>query len=70
MYFDQDRVCAGAHFFVLAEFAGDGEPRVQIGLERLANDEFLNGTDGVADQVDVFFFEPRTERGNGLPWRR
>jgi len=59
--FEQNLVGVDAHLFVLAQLAGGGEPRIEIRLQRLPNDEFLDGGDGVADEVDVFVFEARAE---------
>ena len=61
----QNAVGARTHLFVFAEIARDFEPGIQVGLERLANDEFLNGADGVADELDVFVPELRAEEGPG-----
>ena len=38
----QDAVGLDSHLFVAAELAGDFKPRIQVGLQGLANDEFLD----------------------------
>src|SRR5580704_17433654 len=55
---EQNAERAGAHFLVSAQFARDGKPGIQVGLNGLANHEFLDGRDGQADEVDVFLFQP------------
>ena len=61
----QNAVGAGAHLFVFAQFAGDGKPGIHVGLKGLPNDEFLDGADGVADEVDVFVFQLGAEQRPG-----
>src|ERR1700683_1880388 len=48
---------AGSHFLVPAQFSRDGKPRIQVGLNGLANHKFLHGRDGNADEVDVLLFQ-------------
>ena len=55
---EQNAVGAGSHFLVSAQFAGDGKPGIQVGLNGLTNHKFLDGRDGPADEVDVFVFQP------------
>ena len=59
--FEQNSVCASSHVFVSAQFARDSEPRIQIGLKGLPNYEFLDGADGMADEIDVFVLQPRAK---------
>ena len=58
---EQNLVRVGTHLFVPAQLAGRGEPGIQVGLQRLPDDEFLDGGDGVADEVDVFVLEVGAE---------
>ena len=55
--FEQNGVGAGSHVFVSAQFARDGEPGIQIGLKGLPDNEFLDGADGMADQIDVLILQ-------------
>src|SRR5277367_2777430 len=56
--FEQNGVGTGSHVFVSAQFAGDGEPGIQVGLKRLPDNELLDRTDGMADKIDVFILQP------------
>ena len=57
----ENLVGVGAHVVVTLEFTGGSEPGVEVGLQGLANDEFLHGGNGVADEVDVFVPEVGAE---------
>ena len=48
-----------------AQFARDGKPGIQVGLNGLPNHEFLDGRDGLADEVDVFLFQPGAKQRFG-----
>ena len=39
--------------------------RIQIGLNRLPNHEFLDGRNGQADEVDVFLVQSGAKQGSG-----
>src|SRR5580704_579477 len=54
---EQDSIGAGPHLVVPAQFAGDFKPRIEVGLNGLTNQKFLNGRDGLADEVDVFVLQ-------------
>ena len=62
---EQNAVGARSHFFVSAQFAGDGKPGIQVGLNGLTNHKFLNGRNGPADEADIFFFQPGAEQRPG-----
>ena len=68
--FEQNAVRAGSHFFVSAQFARDGKPGIQVGLKGLPNDKFLDGADGMADEVDVFVLQPCAKQRSWRPSRR
>ena len=59
--FEQNGVRAGSHVFMPAQFPRDGEPGIQVGLKGLPHNEFLDGADGVADQIDVLVLQPRAK---------
>jgi hypothetical protein len=63
--FEQNGVRTGSHVFVSAQFARGGEPGIEVGLKGLPNDEFLDGADGMADEIDVFVLETRAEERSG-----
>ena len=63
--FKQNAVSAGSHVFVPAEFARDFKPGIQIGLKGLPNNKFLNGADGMADEVDVFVLQLGAKQRSG-----
>ena len=54
----QNVVSARPHLLVFAEFARDGKPRIQIRLNGLTNNKFLDGADGMADEIDIFILQP------------
>ena len=42
-----------------------GKPGIQVGLKGLPNDKFLDGADGMADEVDVFVLQPGAKQRSG-----
>src|ERR1700678_761681 len=63
--FEQNGVGTGSHLFMLAQLAGGGKPGIQIGLKSLPNNELLDGTDGMADKVDVLVLQPGAKERSG-----
>ena len=61
----QNAVGADSHLFVFAQVARSGEPGIQVRLNGLPNDKFLDRADGMAYEVDVFFLQPGAKQRSG-----
>ncbi len=62
---DENSIGAGPHLLMLSQFSVDGKQGIQVRLQGLADDEFLNCGDRMTDEVDVFFLEFGAEERAG-----